>query len=310
MNGAEQSLLSHLDAPIVVGDPDGNAVYLNPAFEGRFGAGQLGSPLAELFEGGAREAVLRAMISVCEQGQTTRFRMREGEVGFSAVASPITAEGERVGVVILFKEEVEGIERLIAIQREMRGPMDEIGSALEILFEETGGRRNPHHRVLVEDAQRGFGRLCKWIDEMDVLVSGGKAVATQAFDPAPALREIVRRASRIADARATGMELLIPATLPPVDGDEGRFVEVILRLIESRLEASTPPERLTVSCRTVGQGTERGLLVGLSEHGPGCDTEVFQDEPVSLEAVASLGAELWTLPHAGIGRTTLLRFRV
>ena len=56
MNGAE-SLLSYLDAPIVVGDPEGRAVYVNPAFEQRFpraGAQALGLPLAELFDGGAR----------------------------------------------------------------------------------------------------------------------------------------------------------------------------------------------------------------------------------------------------------------
>ncbi len=308
MNGAEQSLLSHLDAPIVVGDPDGNAVYINPAFQDRFGAGRLGSPLAELFEGGAREGVLRAMVSVCDQGQTTRFRVREGEVGFSAVASPITAAGEQVGVVILFKEEVEGLERIMAIQREMRGPMEEIGGALETLFEETGGRRNPHHRVLVEDAQRGFKRLCKWIDEMDALVSGGKAAASQAFDPAPALREIVRRASRISDARGTGVELLIPSTLPEIDGDEGRFVEISLRLVEARLEAEPSPERMTVSARVIGSGEETALLVALSEHGPGCERAVFHDEPISLEAVASLGAEVWALAQDGIGRTTVLRF--
>ncbi len=36
MIGAEQSLLSFMDAPVVVGDPDGAAVYVNPAFEARF----------------------------------------------------------------------------------------------------------------------------------------------------------------------------------------------------------------------------------------------------------------------------------
>ena len=37
MTGAEQSLLSFLDAPVIVGDPEGRAVYVNPAFQSRFG---------------------------------------------------------------------------------------------------------------------------------------------------------------------------------------------------------------------------------------------------------------------------------
>ena len=309
MIGSEQSLLSHLDAPIVVGDPDGNTVYLNPAFESRFGCCTLGVPLAELFEGGAREAVLRAVAGACDQGQTARFRVREGEVGFSGVASPISAAGEQVGVVILLKEEVEGTERLLAIQREMQGPMDEIGSSLEALFEETGGRRNPHHRALVEDAQRAFVRLRKWTEEMQALIAGGPAPEAQVFDPAPALREIARRARRAAESSRTSVELLIPATLPKLHGDEGRFVEVVLRMLEARLEQDPPPSQLILSSRVAGRADQRCLLVGLSEHGESSGSTAFADEPITLEALASLGAEVRALSQPGVGRTTLLCFR-
>ncbi len=309
MNGSEQSLLSHLDAPIVVGDPDGNAVYINPAFEDRFGESPLGVPLAELFEGGAREAVLRAVVSACSQDQTARFRLREGEVGFSGVASPITAAGEQVGVVILLKEEVEGTERLLAIQREMQGPMEEVWTALETLFEETGGRRNPHHRALVEDAQRAFTRVRKWTGEMHALIAGAPTESAQAFDPAPALREIARRSQRVSDAQQTSLELLVPVTLPDLQGDEGRFVEVILRMVEARLEKSPAPERFTISARTVGRGDDRALLVGLSEHCSTPFSEPFSDEPVMMEALASLGAEFQANVQPAMGRVSLLRFQ-
>ena len=309
MIGSEQSLLSHLDAPIVVGDPDGNAVYLNPAFEDRFGRCTLGVPLAELFEGGARESVLRAVVSACHQGQTARFRVREGEVGFSGVASPIVAAGEQVGVVILLKEEVEGIERLLAIQREIQGPMDEIGSVLEMLFEETGGRRSPHNRALVEDAQRAFLRLRKWSDEMQALVAGAPAPEAETFDPAPALREIARRARRLAETRRIAVELLIPASPPALTGDEGRFVEGILRLVEARLEQDPAPACLTLSFRVAGRAEQRSMLVGLSEQGGSALEGKFEDAPVTLEALASLGAETRSFWHPRAGRTTLLRFR-
>ena len=58
---------------------------MNPAFEAAFERTALGVPLAELFEGGAREAVLRAVVSACDKGESVRFRMREGDVGYSAV---------------------------------------------------------------------------------------------------------------------------------------------------------------------------------------------------------------------------------
>ena len=57
MTGAEQSLLSFLDAPVIIGNPEGCAVYVNPAFQARFGvtaAAAGGRSLAEFFGGGGR----------------------------------------------------------------------------------------------------------------------------------------------------------------------------------------------------------------------------------------------------------------
>ena len=55
MDGA--SLISFLDTPFLVGDPDGRVVYVNPAFERRFcpeGEQLQGVELASLFEGGGQ----------------------------------------------------------------------------------------------------------------------------------------------------------------------------------------------------------------------------------------------------------------
>jgi hypothetical protein len=310
MIGAERSLLSHLDAPIVVGDPDGRTVYVNPAFESRFERGTLGLPLAELFEGGAREAVLRAVASACDQGESVRFRLREKGVGFSAVASPIVAEGEQVGVVILFKEEVEGSERLLALHRELQAPLDEIGSVLDTLFEQTGGRRNPHHRALVEDALRSLARLRKWADEVHAVVAGAPARGAERarFDATVALRNVARRAGRAAEAKRCELTLLVPSSLPEFAGDASRVESVLLRLVEARLTEEPPPRRMTLSARIAGDSKRRALLLSLTEHRDGAYAAPFSDEPVTKEAVASLGAELGGLAHRGLGRTTLLRF--
>ncbi len=310
MIGSERSLLSHLDAPIVVGDPDGRTVYVNPAFESRFERGTLGLPLAELFEGGAREAVLRAVVSACDQGQSVRFRLREKDVGFSAVASPIVSDGEQIGVVILFKEEVEGSERLLALHRELQAPIEEIGGVLDTLFEQTGGRRNPHHRALIEDALKSLGRLRKWVEEVHAVVAGepAKGAPRARFDAVAALREVAQRAARAAQARGCEVVLLAPSSLPEFAGDASRVASVMLRLVEARLAEEPAPERITLSARASAAGTSRSLLVSLSEHRAGGYSAPFRDEPVTKEAVASLGAELVGLAHRVLGRTTLLRF--
>ena len=48
-----RSLMDFVDAPVLVGDPEGRAVYANPAFERDFKASKdslTGVPLASLFE--------------------------------------------------------------------------------------------------------------------------------------------------------------------------------------------------------------------------------------------------------------------
>ena len=62
-----RSLLDYLDAPVLVGDPDGRVVHLNPSFESRFDVSlkeAQGGMVASLFGGGAREAMLRAVAEV------------------------------------------------------------------------------------------------------------------------------------------------------------------------------------------------------------------------------------------------------
>ncbi len=175
MTGADRSLLTFLDAPVVVGDPDGRAVYANPAFRKAFqlpeGSMQV-RPLATLFEGGAREAVLMAVARVCEGSNTAHFRLREGETGYAALASPIEAEQGRVGVLILLTPELHISDLGPALHRDLSEPIDEIASALATLSEQVGGRRNPEFVAVVEEAARALERLRKRCESWGAPPSG------------------------------------------------------------------------------------------------------------------------------------------
>ena len=140
------------------------------------------------------------------------------------------------------------------------------------------------------------------------MLSGAPAPSARAFDPAAPLREIARRAGRNADERGVGLELLIPATLPDLTGDEGRFAETLLRMVEGRIAASDAPERLTLSARLIGSGDDRSLLISVTDHPTEGAEAPFSDEPLVLEALASLGAEVQGVSSPVVGRTTLLRF--
>ncbi len=120
----------------MVGDPDGRVVYMNPCFEEGFAAkseDSIGLSLANLFDGGAREAVLRAVARVCGGEGSAHFRIREGESAYAALASPIVAEADRVGVIILLTDEPAGEDRIMAFQRDLQEPLKELSSAVRTI---------------------------------------------------------------------------------------------------------------------------------------------------------------------------------
>jgi len=316
VTGAEQSLLSFLDAPVIVGDPEGRAVYVNPAFQSRFDItveDARGRSLAELFEGGDREAVLHAVAEVFEYGESVRFRVRERGVGFAAVASPIVAEDARVGVVILLKEEVEGIERLLSLHREIQDPIDELSHSLEMLLEQTGGRRGSRYRTYVEDSLRALTRLRKWSHELRAMLSGTPSpiLECQSFDPAEVVRRVAERTvRRIGDAETT-VQLLAARSLPAVRGDEARLESVLMRIAQGRLEEDRPPSALFIGARAVETDTAAGVVVSVTEHwlDGGCNATP-SEPPVVKESVAALSGILHTTIDPQLGRTTLLRLPV
>ncbi len=159
--------MDFVDAPVLVGDPEGRAVYANPAFERDFEATKesiTGMPLAELFEGGAREAVLAAVAGICRGSARERFRLRESGKGFDALASPVEVEGGRVGVVVLLFEEAND-EGLKTFRREVQEPLDEVTHCLVAFSSQTGDKRAEKYRILIAEGLRAVERMRKWADQ-------------------------------------------------------------------------------------------------------------------------------------------------
>jgi len=161
-----RSLMDFVDTPVLVGDPDGRAVYVNPSFERAFSQSKdavTGMPLASLFGGGGREAVLSAVARVCGGEARARFRLREGGTGYVALASPVVVEGGRVGVIIVLTEETRGEDRLLALRRDVIEPLDEIAGCLSALAEAAKGEGE---RQRAATGLRALARMRKWVDQV------------------------------------------------------------------------------------------------------------------------------------------------
>ena len=175
---ASRSLLDFLQTPVLVGDPDGRTVYVNAAFETDFLATAeqvAGQPIANLFAGGGREAVLRAVARVCGEQSTSdaeRFSVIVEDRGYKALASAVEAEGGRVGVILLLVRESAGEARMQSFGREILAPLDELSASLSNLAEHAS---SPVARIALADAVRSLDRVRKWSETVAASVKGEPA---------------------------------------------------------------------------------------------------------------------------------------
>jgi nitrogen-specific signal transduction histidine kinase len=312
---APQSLLSFLDVPILVGDPDGVVAFLNPAAAQRFAReprSAVGLPLAQLFDGGVREAVLQAVASACRSGESVRFRIRHEGQGYQTTASPITSSDRRVGVVLLFQESIGGDERFLTLCREMKEPLDEIATALDQLLEQTGGRRARRFRSIVEDAMRGLARVQKWSDEIGALVAGdANSIARSTLDPARVIREALAAVQDEFDDAGVSLELLAPAQLPEAVGSAEILVTLLTRLLRSRLATAAESAQVTLSARSVGRDAQRAVVICVVDvperEIESVDESRAQDLRLVGNLLTELGADLHTVADPLVGRTTAIR---
>jgi PAS domain-containing protein len=301
------SLLSFLDAPVLVGDPQGAAIYVNPAFERRFGvvaAQAVGEDLAALFSGGGREAVLGAVARVCGGGGTQNFRLKEEGRGYLVVASPIQPQADHVGVVLLLTDEPLADERLIAFHREIEEPLAEVLGCFEELVEETGGRRNERFRLAVEKGLSAVGRARKWSDGMSAMLTGRKAAldSPEDFDPATVIRQAAARTAAEFESAQVDLVMMTPSQLPSATASKDRVESVLVRLLQDRLADSPAGGAVTLSARVAPSQAGDMLLLSVIDSATG--GELASAELQS--ALETLGSETLTLTNPVAGRVTAI----
>jgi signal transduction histidine kinase len=313
--------MAYLDAPVVVSDPDGSVAYVNLAFESMFSVSlesTMGAPLASLFEGGAREAVLRSVAEVCDQGKTVRFRIRQGELGFGAIASPIVAQDARVGVVLLLVESTEAEERLLMLSREIVEPLDSLTRLLDEMLEQTGGRRSEHDRKSIEEGIRALARLRNWTDELRRLQSGQPApqAAAARFDPIVPLRDAAARAKPEFSEKGVSLEFLAPAQLPAAEGDARRLEFVLTHLLREHLACAPQSSTITLAARGAGHDSMPSVVISIvsedeSSGGPvsALEEKGASGSPPVGELLREIGAEIRRTEAPGGGRITAIRLR-
>ncbi len=310
MSAAEGiSLLAHLQTPVLVGDPDGRIVYANPAFRkvfGQDGSDPMGQPLAMVFGGGAREVVLTATAKVLERGQPARIQIREGEFGYTGLASPIEAEDDRVGVVMVLLEEQSNEEYLTGLADEIGEPLAEAVQSVQALSLQLSSKLDDAAREQLDRGMAAIETAQKWLRELQVAIRGGKPKPGR-IDVTASIMRVADRIAHDSDAKVD-LEVLMPPNLPRVSGTTVVFERLLAQLIRQRIDEAKIGEPLTLLARTFGGGQPKGVLVSLVDVPDSSRRNATGHPPeVVQHGMASMGGEAICVEDSSAGRVTLMR---
>jgi len=308
------SLLDFVDAPVIVGDPDSRVIYVNRCFERRLGvspAAARGESLCSLFEGGSREAVLKAVAEVCSNGKTSHFRLRESGADYLAQASPIEAEGDRVGVVILLTDEPPQSQGLGSLPARLAEPLDEAIGCLQEIATATGDSRM---RASVEGGLAALEQIQKLGGASKPGPRSGADAADAAdaarIDPARVARAVAERVGPELASAGCELDLLVPQQLPAVMGTGEVLENALVELIRTRSRELGENSHITLSARVIGGAGRRTLLVSVvsaSASGEAGPLAAVEAPPREIrERIEELGGSLFATASRH-GRVTSLQ---
>lgn len=317
LGDGSQSLLNYLDAPVVIGDLEGGAVYANSCFLKLFRLtldDVTGRPLSALFDGGSRERILMSVAEVCEYGATTRFRVREKGISFIATASPIAAANEVVGVVILLNECADD-ERLLTLARDLETPIMDIARCLVEIREQTGGRRAEEYAALVEKGIHALEQMQGYLTDLNEVVrhalerTADRSARLQ-LDVVQMLREVADHAGAVSKKFGIKFELVLPAQLPELSSDAMRLKEALIELVDERIRQVPQGAWFTLAAKVVGKAERASLQIeltdtALSDAAPQRDLRLPR---TLLDVAERCHGTVRTTADPIAGRTTSIRF--
>jgi len=320
LDPGQGSLFGLLAAPVFIADGDGRLVYANPALSELLGRDVCprecgGEELEAVFEGGARESVLQALVTTLGSGESSSFRLRVGQQPFTGFASPLRFGRDRVGVVVMLGAELPGDAVLQGVHAEIDEPIAEGVACLEELIEQTGGRRGERHRAVVERGLAALERARKRCAELRAHFDGqpGPSVPSESCDLGAVLRQVRARLERDFTGAGVPLDLLIPPDLPRVQAHAARLENALVHLLRQRLAETGGGHCFLLSARATVTEQGHALLVSAVDlPGEGGARAAFPapPEPASVrEAVATPAGGIHTHVDPALGRATVLHLR-
>ena len=338
-----QAILESIADGVVVNNPQGQVILVNPAAEQILNrprsyvvTGEV-HRLIEAFDDPGRTPALAAIEQMLAQANTpsqiedTSVVLEMDNRVINAHMAPVVARhDEFLGVVTILRDITKEVEAdraksefISTVSHELRTPMTAIKGYTDLLFGGAVGSLNDNQKHFVNVIQNNTGRLIALIN--DLLDISRIETGRVRFEPAPVklgdiIADVVEAMAARAQERGLALTYEVDAGLPEVMGDHDRLYQVLTNLVGNAINYTTEGS-VTVEASDV----EMAVQVSVRDTGVGIDPEdighIFDrfyraDDPVVQEAsgtglglpivkmfVEMHGGRVWVDSEKGKGST-------
>jgi len=250
-----RTVLAYLDEPVLITDPKGVLVYLNPRGEVDFGIEMrlaIGRSINEVLPDGIARSLIKGLGRMEKNSAALRFSITDSAQKYSAHLNPILKEQRLTGVVIFLCPELDHdvVSRLN--QSLFSTLVDEISQPLNkltVLFSREMNDKKagePFYRDSQDLIKQTISGINNLIDNSPVLM-GEIKLAKSRFHPSLLLK--LARRSFTERAKKSGLLLLRldHKDLPELVGDQAKLNRVLVIFLDNILNQAAPGEIVSIS---------------------------------------------------------------
>lgn len=285
--------------PVIVTDPKGNIIYVNPAFEtvtGYTPDESIGKHLSMLRSGEAEPEYYAAMQKALAEGNSwtgdLMAKKKDGSYYHVHVsAAPVKDDdGKVVNLAIIHlditgriqaetdlrvaKEAAEKATKLkddfvSLVAHDLRSPFNAIMGLMSLILRDKDNAVHPKHREFLEKAMTGSSNLVRMIDDLldlDMLQSGNIKPKLRYFDLHSLTEEVIRRVALLAEQKGIIIFNKVPAETM-VYADRLLISGVVQNLASNAIKFTGKGGKITVF---IPHGSKTAIAV--QDDGVGIDT--------------------------------------
>ncbi len=269
-----RTALAYFDEPILICDPKGILVYINPQGEKNFGLDYrmaVGRSIAELFPETVAQSLLLGLERLKKTVRAQRILVAENERGYFAHLNPIHQDNKLLGAIICLRTETDE-EMLQRLNRSLfESLLDQVYkpiNQLTMLFSRELSDQKEFEKLYMhsqELVKKSISALNHLIDISPILI-GKIRLAKNRFHPLRVLKLAVRSFRARAERKNILLLRLDHKELGEVLGDEAKINRVLVIFLDQFLEYTPSGEIITLSVDLKNDPTST-LIYSISSTG-------------------------------------------